>query len=562
MKVLKSFSLCLFILFLSCSFQKFLHSEKDIIARIDGKIITLAQFESKLKEMDYYSTTPGEDFKKKKEALDSFIIDILVEEKTKTLDLSRDEEFLRLKQKHMDNFLLELLYKKQIDEKTSVLPYEIDSFYQEHKDEYWETPEVARTYHILARIGVDSLDTNFLEKDREAKEKILEIRKKIEEGENFFELATKYSDDKTTKNKGGYLGKLRRGTIIPEFEKVVFSLEPGEVSEPVRTRDGYHLIKVTEIKRGERRSLDQEVYRTIKNYLKKEKEKKKATDYVENLKNQANLIFNEKVLSQNDSFVTENPWVMIINDKDTVWFEEYYDFASAWKTTKELDSFQLENKKELLKENFSFFPVLKQDAIAKGYHTSEEYFEEEKAFELSQAKIMILEEVNIDDYVPNEKEIWDYYLLNQDRFGGDTTIWVQHIVFPDSTQAEKVYEKILGGTDFAEIAKKYLAENKIFDFDLGYINSQKMPEEFFKTALKIDTGEISRPVKTEFGYHLIKVLDKKINYPKKIYIGEIKNQLKKKEYKRRKAFWEEKLKEGKKIWINKRLLRSYRLKKS
>lgn len=562
MRGLKLFSLCLFILFLSCSFQKFLHSEKEIIARIDGKIITLAQFESKLKEMSYYSTTPGEDFKKKKEALESLLTDILVEEKAKSLNLSRDKGFLRLKQKHMDNFLLELLYKKHIDEKTFVFSYEIDSFYQEHKDEYWETPEFARTYHILVRVGVDSSDTNFLEKDRKAKEKILEIHKKIEEGEDFFELAKEYSDDKTTKNKGGYLGKLRRGIIIPEFEKVVFSLNLGEVSEPVRTRDGYHLIRVTEIKRGKRRPLDQEVSKTIENYLKKEKEKKKATNYVENLKNQANLIFNEEVLSQNDSLIVGNPWVMIINDKDTVWFEEYYDFASAWKTTKELDSFQLENKKELLKENFLFFPVLKQDAIAKGYHNSDEYYKEEKSFGLNQAKIRILGEVKIDDYNPTEKEIWDYYLLNQDRFGGDTTIWVQHIVFTDSPRAEKVYEKILGGADFAEIAKKYLAEDKNLVFDLGYINSFNMPEEFFKTALKIDTGEISHPVKTEFGYHLIKVLDKKINYPKKIYMGEIKNQLKQKEYKRRKAFWEKKLQEGEKIWINKRFLRSYRLKKS
>ncbi len=520
----------------------------------------MAQFESKLNELGYYSTAPGEDLKKKKDALDSLILDILVEEKAKTLNLSEDEEFITEKKNYMDFFLLELLYKKKIVEKTSVFSYEIDSFYQEHRDEYWEIPELARTYHILKRVGVDSSDTNFWEKDKEAKEEILEIRKRIDEGESFFELAKEYSDDRTTKDKGGYLGNLRRGTLIPEFDKAVFSLNPGEVSEPVRTPDGYHLIKITEIERGKRRGLDQEVYETIENYLKNEKERKKATGYVEKLKDQAELIFNEKVLSQNDSLVKGNPWVMVVNSKDTVWFEEYHGFASSWKLTRGLDSLQLADKKELLKEGFLFFPVLKQDAIAQGYHTSPEYLDEEKAYELSQAKIMISEEVKIDDYSPTEKEIRDYYLSNQDRFSGDTTIWVQNIVFSDSLQAEKVYQKILGGADFAEMAKEYSLEEDTV-FDLGYINSQKMPQEFFEAALKTNINEINPPVRTEFGYHLIKVLDKKINYPKKIYIQEIKNQLRQKEYKKRKSFWEKNLREERKIWINRGLLRSYRLKK-
>jgi parvulin-like peptidyl-prolyl isomerase len=77
-----------------------------------------------------------------------------------------------------------------------------------------------------------------------------DIKKKLENGEDFAELAKKYSDDPGSKNKGGDLGFFTKGRMVPEFESAAFSLKPGELSDPVKTDFGYHLIEVQEKKAG------------------------------------------------------------------------------------------------------------------------------------------------------------------------------------------------------------------------------------------------------------------------------------------------------------------------
>jgi parvulin-like peptidyl-prolyl isomerase len=66
-------------------------------------------------------------------------------------------------------------------------------------------------------------------------------------GTDFRTEARKYSDDAATADSGGELGGIIRGQMVPEFEEAVFSLKKGELSQPVRTEYGYHLIEVTDI---------------------------------------------------------------------------------------------------------------------------------------------------------------------------------------------------------------------------------------------------------------------------------------------------------------------------
>jgi peptidyl-prolyl cis-trans isomerase SurA len=77
--------------------------------------------------------------------------------------------------------------------------------------------------------------------------KIVDIRKRIVEGgEDFAELAQTYSDDIGSGRKGGDLGFAVRGTFVPEFEAIAYTLEPGEISDPVETEFGYHILELIE----------------------------------------------------------------------------------------------------------------------------------------------------------------------------------------------------------------------------------------------------------------------------------------------------------------------------
>lgn len=79
-----------------------------------------------------------------------------------------------------------------------------------------------------------------------ARQKAEELRQRILNGEDFSLLASIYSEDPGSKEEGGYLGCVNRGTFVPEFDAAAFKLKPGEVSEVVQTQFGYHIIKLEE----------------------------------------------------------------------------------------------------------------------------------------------------------------------------------------------------------------------------------------------------------------------------------------------------------------------------
>src|SRR5690606_5126033 len=74
-----------------------------------------------------------------------------------------------------------------------------------------------------------------------------ELRQRLLDGEDFAELAAEYSDDPGSATTGGDLGWFGHGAMVAPFEEAAFSLEPGEISEPVQTDFGYHLIEVLEV---------------------------------------------------------------------------------------------------------------------------------------------------------------------------------------------------------------------------------------------------------------------------------------------------------------------------
>ena len=101
--------------------------------------------------------------------------------------------------------------------------------------------------HILIRAGYSANADEKQKKEQEAKDKIDKIAQEIKEGLAFDEAAKKYSEDPGTKDKGGDLGWFTKNYMAPEFEKAAFELQPGQVSEPVKTSFGYHLIKLMNV---------------------------------------------------------------------------------------------------------------------------------------------------------------------------------------------------------------------------------------------------------------------------------------------------------------------------
>jgi len=113
--------------------------------------------------------------------------------------------------------------------------------YDERSDEY-DRPEQARARHILVQLPEDA----DAETEAAAREKMDAIIERIREGADFVDVALEVSEDPGSKDQGGDLGFFPRGGIVPLLEEAAFSLEPGAISEVIRTPSGLHLIRVEE----------------------------------------------------------------------------------------------------------------------------------------------------------------------------------------------------------------------------------------------------------------------------------------------------------------------------
>jgi peptidyl-prolyl cis-trans isomerase D len=118
--------------------------------------------------------------------------------------------------------------------------------YEERIDELRE-PERLTVRHILLTVPANASDAAA----RQVRDRLAGLRAEIEAGADFAAVAEASSEDSVSAAQGGDLGIVERGMMDPAFEQAAFSLEKGVVSEPVRSRFGYHLIEVTEIKGGE-----------------------------------------------------------------------------------------------------------------------------------------------------------------------------------------------------------------------------------------------------------------------------------------------------------------------
>jgi len=265
-----------------CGFVK----EKDpTLAVIGGTKITVKDFQKRISNLpERYRIAV---MKRKKEYLQELINDTLLYQEAIRQGVGKEEEVIEVIEEAKKKILTAKLLKDKVDDKIVISETDMKEYYDVNSYRYM-TPEILRASHIL------SLNRD----DAEA------IKLELENGADFADMAKAKSVDPTAQ-RAGDIGYFPRGQLMPEFENACAVLEIGEVSDIVKTKLGYHIIKLTGRKEPEMRPMEQ-VQKDILSRLKTVKRQKMFNELLSDLRNGTDIKINEEEFVKGEFLATKS----------------------------------------------------------------------------------------------------------------------------------------------------------------------------------------------------------------------------------------------------------------
>lgn len=201
------------------------------LAKIGSKSITDADVKSVVGNIpEAQKQQINGDDSVKSRMLDNFIVEELFVLEAEKTGVAKDKDFQKALERARRQLLANRYLQKNIQPKIS--DKNVQNFFEKNKNRY--SQDEVHALHVLVKT------------EDEAKE----VYQKAKAGEDFQVLAKKYSKDPSASQNMGDLGFFTRARMVPQFSEAAFSLKAGEISQPVKTPFGYHVIKVVEHKKG------------------------------------------------------------------------------------------------------------------------------------------------------------------------------------------------------------------------------------------------------------------------------------------------------------------------
>lgn len=175
--------------------------------------------------------------------------------------------------------------EQKVGDKAEVPAADVQKFYEQNKKEF-EHPELVRASHILILTPENADDKTVAEKKKAAEAALVRVTKKKED---FTAVAKEVSEEPGAKQSGGDLSFFPKDRMVPEFANAAFGMDKGEISkEPVRTKFGWHIIKVTDKKPAGTMPFD-EVKQQVTSYLKGAKQRDAIRSVIDSLRAEAKV---------------------------------------------------------------------------------------------------------------------------------------------------------------------------------------------------------------------------------------------------------------------------------
>jgi peptidyl-prolyl cis-trans isomerase C len=522
-----SLLLCLGVLFFGLVFGC-AKKEVKTVAKVGDRKITVDDLENEYKQESRLIIQGRPELDRRRDALNKLIRDQVVVIGAYKEGLDKEVENDTTIQKQKDQILLNELGKKEIVDKSKVTEPEIKSQYDKMKEEI-------HAYHILV----------------ETKEQADSIYQKLKEGADFAQMARENSIDPSAKTNGGDLGFFGWGRMIPEFQEVAFKLKDGEISRPVKTMYGWHIIKLVE-RREAKQPPYEEAKDRIRAQLEREKNQKRVTEYFEELKKKVNFQLNEKAMDLLMSKKTETP-----PDTSGLQRREYqFDPNNFTDDEKNMSLFtykggqttvgafidqfnsmppmyrpRLDDKEQLGKLAFqSIIPeIALKEARSQNLEKTKDFKENWQRFLEQKMAEKMKSEVILKDAVVTDEDIQSYYDRHPERYEKPAEVHIKEILVKTEPEASDILKQLKKKADFDKLAQEKTIRTavKTQGGDLGSFSRSRYPE-LFDAALTMKAGELKGPIKImdrQFGesYAVIKLIEKKEAY--KSPLDEVKTQV-------------------------------------
>ncbi|MCK5915349.1 MAG: peptidylprolyl isomerase, partial [Deltaproteobacteria bacterium] len=215
----------------TCAILPVTAADDPVVAEVGSEKITLSQFQEEIKKLPPNLKQMAGDKRMQKEFLDQLATSYLLYQEGVKQGIDKEPAVKIQIEDATRKIVLAALLQREIESRTKApSDKDVEQYYQTHAEEFKQAKQV-RARHIL------------VQDEATAKE----IEKKLKGGADFATLAQESSKCPSS-SKGGDLGFFTRDRMVKEFADVAFTLKKGEVSDPVKTKFGYHIIEVVEIK--------------------------------------------------------------------------------------------------------------------------------------------------------------------------------------------------------------------------------------------------------------------------------------------------------------------------
>lgn len=454
------------------------------------------------------------------DTLRAIILDSLISLEADKVDLKDDMPLYRNFFFLYKEYYLKYLYKNLIIDSVPADSMIIVDYYKAHPDIFYYREQVRARHMVVSaeglRYGEDSLlykDYSMEQIDSIAENMIFDYKAQIDSGAELGNLAYDHSMHRESGRKLGELGYFFRGTYNKEFEDVAFTLPEGEISDPFKSPDGWHIVEVIDHVDSGLADLTPEIYQQAMQRYLAENSQGLYDHLLDSLLRVSTIVYNDSALSGNIHIVPDTVWAAIINEIDTITFHRLPDYVHHYKSRVGLDSADLPMIHDMLLTRAVEYLIM-QAGDNMGFKDRPEVVEERHKLYHKYAITYVKKGSRDQHYQPPDSLVELYYREHIDDYVVEKPIRVQHIIVDDSVFGEFLRDQAMSGIEFLDLAQEHYPgaeEIRVAAADLGFIGPGEMPDAFYGRAMATPINHISHPVKTDLGYHIIKVIDRMHN---------------------------------------------------